>query len=144
MNLLISRPASRNGADASASLDGQMQSAIAKVMDGLRNVEGSTDRRSAERVPYPQLVALTPLSADGRPLPDRAFLVAGKHLSARGLGFYHPQPLPYRRVLATLETADGQPMSFLLDLSWCRSIRYGWYESGGRFLRPSPTPESAK
>jgi len=56
------------------------------------------------------------------------------------LGFYHPHPLPYRRMIVSLETGDGRWLSFLIDLTWCRFTKQGWYESGGRFLQPVDPP----
>ena len=67
-------------------------------------------------------------------------VVVGRHLSEHGLTFYHPKPLSFRRVIATLETANGARLAFLLDLSWCRFTRHGWYESGGRFLDTVASP----
>jgi hypothetical protein len=65
--------------------------------------------------------------------------VVGKDLSERGLGFYHQAPLPYRRAIVTLEDASGRVVSLLMDLSWCRFTRHGWYDSGGRFLKLIPS-----
>lgn len=98
------------------------------------------ERRRHERFPYPRLVRLTPVAADGQTALDEMLVVAGKHLSERGLGFYHPAPLPYRLVVASLEKTPGEWLSLLLDVSWCRFSRQGWYESGGRFLRPASWP----
>jgi hypothetical protein len=93
------------------------------------------ERRSEQRYPYPCLVQLTPVAADGVTAVGESLVVVGKHLSEHGLGFYHPRPIAYRRVIASLETTSGQRLAFLIDLSWCRFTRQGWYESGGRFLR---------
>jgi hypothetical protein len=100
------------------------------------------ERRGEQRYPYPYLVHLTPVGADGVTAIGEPLVVVGKHLSERGLGFYHPRPIAYRRVIASLESAGGQRLSFLVDLSWCRFIRQGWYESGGRFLRAVLTKAS--
>ena len=96
------------------------------------------ERRGEQRYPYPYLVRLTPVAADGVTVVGESLVVVGKHLSERGLGFYHPRPIAYRRVIATLETTSGQRLGFLIDLSWCRFTQQGWYESGGRFLRAVP------
>jgi len=92
------------------------------------------ERRGERRYPYPYLVRLVPVAEDGVTPLGEIVVVVGKHLSERGLGFYHPKPLPHRRVLATLD-ATGCPLTFLVDLSWCRFTSHGWYESGGRFLQ---------
>jgi len=92
------------------------------------------ERRRDQRFAFPQLVRLVPLDEAGDVVEDEAVVVAGKHLSEKGLGFFHQEPLPYRRVLATFETTGTESVSLELDLSWCRFVRGGWYESGGRFI----------
>ena len=42
--------------------------------------------------------------------------------------------------VASLEQGPDQWIGFLMDLHWCRFTRYGWYESGGRFLQIIPSP----
>jgi hypothetical protein len=69
---------------------------------------------------------------------------AGKHLSPDGLGVFHPEPILQRLVIATFEpAAPAGWTSLLLELRWCRFIRHGWYESGGRFIGPASTPWGA-
>ena len=63
----------------------------------------------------------------------------GKHVSERGLGFYDPKPLPYRRVIASLEGPSSW-FGFLIDVKWCRFTRQGRNESGGRFLESVTSP----
>lgn len=98
------------------------------------------ERRRDSRYPFPYLVQLTPVAEDGLSPQGEPITVVGKHLSERGLSFYHPGPLPYRRMVASLETGNGQWLGFLIDLSWCRFTRQGWYESGGRFLQSVLSP----
>lgn len=93
------------------------------------------NRRYGPRYPYPQLVRLAPLDRAGNEIAAASIVVVGRQLSEQGIDFYHPAPLPYRRVIVTLETCDGRWLRLLLDLTWCRFTRHGWYESGGRFLR---------
>lgn len=102
-----------------------------------------TEQRRENRYPFPYLVHLTPVADDGTSPQGETFVVVGKHLSERGLGFYHPKPLPYRRMIASLETESGQWVAFLIDLNWCRFTRQGWYESGGRFLHAVLSPVAA-
>jgi hypothetical protein len=97
------------------------------------------ERRSETRYPFPYLVHLTPVAPDGTPVECETVVVVGKHLSEQGLGFYHPKPLAYRRVIASLES-NGRWIGFLLDLKWCRFTRQGWYESGGRILESVTSP----
>ena len=94
-----------------------------------------TERRHENRYPFPYLVQLTPVGDDSVTPRGDTVVVVGKHLSERGLGFYHARPLPQRRMIASLEAGNGRWIRFLIDLSWCRFIKQGWYESGGRFLR---------
>jgi hypothetical protein len=97
------------------------------------------ERRRDQRFPFPYLIHLTPVAQDGITPEGESVVVVGKHLSERGLGFYHPKPIPHRRMIASLES-NGQWLGFLIDLSWCRFTRQGWYESGGRFLEAVPSP----
>jgi hypothetical protein len=101
------------------------------------------ERRKDARYPYPYLVYLTPVAEDGATPDGESIVVVGKHLCEHGFGFYHPKPLPYRRMIATLETGGGLRLAFLMDLNWCRFTHRGWYESGGRFLQVVPSPIGA-
>lgn len=102
------------------------------------------ERRATQRYAFPHLIRLTALAKDGETLPDESYVVVGTHLSERGLGFFHPQPLPHRRVVAELEAGNGHGprCAVVLELNWCRFTHHGWYESGGRFLHLfTPTRE---
>jgi len=98
-----------------------------------RNKAG--ERRQENRYPFPYLVHLTPVDDDGVSPTGESLVVVGKHLSERGVGFYHPQPIPHRRMIASLDAGNGQAVGFLVDLNWCRFTGEGWYESGGKFLQ---------
>ncbi|MEX0865776.1 MAG: hypothetical protein WD030_00365 [Pirellulales bacterium] len=93
------------------------------------------DRRRDRRFPFAHLLRLTPVAPDGLTITGEPMVVVGKHLSEGGLGFFHPHPIVARRVVATLSAPSGHEMDVLLDLTWCRFTKEGWYESGGRFLR---------
>jgi hypothetical protein len=123
---------------------GEVQVQIRGVLTELRPRNDMNERRHGGRYPYPHLISLTPVGKDGLSPEGEAIVVVGKHLSERGLGFYHPKPLPYRRMIASLETANGRSVAFLIDLSWCRFMRQGWYESGGRFLQAVSPPLDGK
>ena len=86
------------------------------------------------------LIHLTPVGEDGVTPSGESVVVVGKHVSERGIGFYHPKPLPYRRMIASLEGPNGNWFGFLVNLNWCRFTRQGWYESGGRFLESVNSP----
>jgi hypothetical protein len=98
------------------------------------------ERRRDNRYPFPCLVYLTPVAADGHTPVGEPVVVVGKHLSEKGLGFYHTKPLPHRRMIASLEGGRGRWFAFLMDLSWCRFTKGGWYESGGRFVETALSP----
>lgn len=97
------------------------------------------EKRQENRYPFPYLIHLTPVAEDGLTPQGESIAVVGKHLSERGLGFYHPKPLPYRRMIASLE-CNGHWLGFIIDLKWCRFTKQGWYESGGRLLQAVPSP----
>ncbi len=96
------------------------------------------ERRHDRRYPYPHLIRLTPADQDGTPQPDKTIVVVGKNLSERGLGFFHQQPLADRRMIVSLDAGNGRWLGLSIDITWCRFITTGWYESGGRFLQAVP------
>lgn len=98
------------------------------------------ERRREARHAYPYAIYLTPVGRDGRTPEGKTIVVVGKHISEHGLDFYHREPLPYRRVIASLACGSGQWIGLLMDLSWCRFCRHGWYDNGGRFLGPIRSP----
>jgi hypothetical protein len=100
------------------------------------------ERRRDNRYPFPYLVHLTPVGPDGFTSAGDSVVVVGKYISERGFGFYHHAALPHRRVIASLETSQGNWVGFLMDLTWCRFVQGGWYESGGRFLQAVLSPMS--
>jgi len=105
------------------------------LLHGLFPQAAIGERRQNGRFPFPVLLQLTPV--DGHTLEPLAepLVIVGKNISEQGLGFYHQQPLPYRYAVVTLEDAARRRIALLIDLSWCRFTRFGWYDSGGRFLR---------
>jgi hypothetical protein len=113
----------------------ELQSRVRGLLSTLCPQHHLIERRHENRYPFPYLVQLTPVASDGITPQGETVVVVGKHLSRSGLGFYHPRPLPHRRMIAMLETGSGQRLRFLVDLHWCCFTRQGWYESGGRFLR---------
>jgi hypothetical protein len=128
-------PAEASAAEGSDDVRAQVWALLAALYPQHEFLE----RRRENRYPFPSMIRLTPVGRDGFTPEGETMSVVGKHLSQRGLGFYHPQPLPYRRMIASLEDPSGQWLSFLIDLSWCRFTRQGWYESGGRFLQSAPS-----
>jgi hypothetical protein len=121
------------------TVDPEIRSGIQSLLasyypDGL-----VVERRRERRFPYPHLVYLTPVEEDGATPAGEPIVVIGKHLSEGGLGFFHQQPLACRQAMVSLEMANGQWFGLVIDLTWCRFTRHGWYESGGRFLRAVST-----
>jgi hypothetical protein len=67
------------------------------------------ERRRETRFAYPYPFHLTPLSVGGAILLEAMVAVIGRHLSEGGLDFYHREPFPYRRAIATLPAAGNRP-----------------------------------
>lgn len=138
----IISPPGRAATPAAARED--VRAAVLRIMTDIYPRTHSPERRRDQRYPYPQLITLRPVGIDGVTPLDEQLVVVGKHISESGLGFFHPHPLPHRRVVATMPTTTGATLALLLDVSWCRFTRHGWYESGGRFLQTVEVPEAAR
>jgi hypothetical protein len=102
------------------------------------------ERRAEARYPFPYLIELFPVESDGVTPAGESFTVVGKHISESGIGFYHSEPMPFRYVVAALDIEDEpEPIFLLLDLTWCRFARKGWYENGGALLGETDVPVGA-
>jgi hypothetical protein len=132
----VRAPVSASGNFADEGLKNLVHLALANPLPQRQWVE----RRLEKRHPYPYPIYLTPVARDGRTPEGKTIVVMGKHISEHGLDFYHREPLPYRRVIASLGCASGEWLGILMDLSWCRFCRHGWYDNGGRFLGPATSP----
>ena len=124
----------------STAPENDVRSQVLSLVTTLLPRENLAERRREQRYPFPHLMHLTPVGDDGLTPEGETIVVVGKHLSERGLGFYHPQPLPYRRMIVSLQTGNGAWLGFLIDLSWCRFTKQGWYESGGHFIQSVFSP----
>ena len=100
------------------------------------------ERRRERRHPFPYPVRLQPVNAEGDHVAD-SVVVVGKHIANHGLDFYYLQPIPHRRVVARFESVGCATVEILMDLTWCRFGKHGWYENGGRFLSALKLPASA-
>lgn len=120
--------------------DDSVQTCITGLLNSFQHRSARMERRSDQRFPFPYLLNLTPVDVDGTPVIENNIVVVGKHVSEHGLGFYHNRPLPYRRMIVSFETGGGSWVSLLIDLTWCRFTKQGWYESGGRFLQAVTPP----
>ncbi len=141
MSTMFDIPSQALVLESETAVDEEIRSQVWGLLGSLYPSGGVGERRGERRFPYPYRVQLTPVGDDDLTPVGEPLVVVGKHLSERGLGFYHPKPLAYRRVIASLETTNGSRLCFLLDLNWCRFTHHAWYESGGRFLRTVPSPE---
>ena len=126
--------------EAGLSADELMRRNVWEILAGLGPHGHHPERRALQRFPYPHLMYLTPVGVDGISPGGDSLVVAGKHLSEHGLGFYYQRPLADRRMIASLEGRESQYLGFLIDITWCRFTRHGWYDSGGRFLQSVPSP----
>jgi hypothetical protein len=113
-----------------------VESAVLAIEPTRRPVE----RRREARFPYPYPIHLTPVTADGSAATSDTFVVIGKHLAPHGIDFYSRQPLAHRRVIASLDCGIEGWIGLLVELTWCRFGRHGWYDNGGRFLGVTPSP----
>jgi hypothetical protein len=117
-----------------------ISASILLVLAGTQPTRQQLERRREKRHPYPYPVYLTPVGRDGVTPVGETIVVLGKHLSEHGFDFYHREPLPHRRAIVSFEARPGKWIGVLLDLSWCRFGRHGWYDNGGRFLSVAPSP----
>jgi len=126
------------------SLAGRGQDRIAELVESaviaIEPMRRPMERRREARYPYPYALHVTPLTADGCAADNETFVVIGKHLAPHGVDFYSRQPLAYRRVIVSLDCGVEGWVGLLVELTWCRFGRHGWYDNGGRFLSVVPSP----
>ena len=126
--------------DQRAPDDNEVRTQVWGLLSTLYPKLDLVERRHEARYPFPYLIHLAPVRDDGVTPCGEGLAVVGKHMSQRGLSFFHPKPLPYRRVIVSIESGTGRWFGFLMDLTWCRFTKEGWYESGGRFLQAVLSP----
>ena len=126
--------------DSAQAADDDVRAQVHGLLNSLYPRNNMVERRGEQRFPFPHLLHLTPVSGEGVVEFDETVVVVGKHLSERGLGFYHQQPLPNRQMIVSIELDTGALLGIIIDLTWCRFTKQGWYESGGRFLRLVKSP----
>ncbi len=140
--MVIATPAeSRIGRTAlpCKTIDDEIRRQVQLILWNTQPEKRVPERRREKRHPFPYPIQLIPLDSDGRPLHNDMLVVIGRHLSEHGLDFFNPEPVPFRKVIASFSCGTGR-VAFLLDLSWCRFTQHGWYENGGRFLHTLPSP----
>jgi hypothetical protein len=118
----------------------ELRTRLQSVLSAMYPNGATRERRSEARYPYPNLVHLTPVGDDGYTPCGETMVVVGKDLSENGISFYHPEVIPHRRMIASLDMGRGRWLGVLVDLRWCRFTKAGWYESGGRFLQLVQSP----
>jgi len=92
-----------------------------------------SERRSGVRTPFPELIELTPIEDGAIRVKGEPVTVVGKQLASRGLDFFHTEVLTFKRAIVSFDAMLGLDEHFVINLSWCRFLRPGWYDSGGRF-----------
>jgi hypothetical protein len=130
--------------EAGLPTDELVRGQVWEILAGLVPRGHNSERRAVQRYPYPNLLYLTPVGTDGVSPSGDSIVVVGKHLSERGLGFFYQQPLPNRRMIASLQSQESRFVAFLIDITWCRFTQHGWYDSGGRFLQAVASPILAR
>jgi hypothetical protein len=126
------------------AIDPEAWTHLMKRLSDLSATDDQSERRRDDRYAFPCLMYLTPVGEDGRTPNGEPIIAAGKDLSEGGLGFYHPEPLPSQRMIASLQTTSGHWLAFVVELTRSHSISQGWYQSSGRFVEPVVSPmESA-
>jgi hypothetical protein len=140
MSTLLGHPLLEHLSDALPPGDDVIRNQVWHILAGLYPRNKAAERRADQRFPYPSLLYLTPVAENGYDPVGESVVVVGKHLSERGVGFYYREPLPYRRMIASLELPQNQWAGFLIDITWCRFTQHGWYDSGGRFIQVVPSP----
>jgi hypothetical protein len=131
---LRSAPSNRNDSEQ------HIRQNVQRVLSGLQAPVLPAERRREKRHPFPYPVYLTPVARGSSVPAGDTIVVLGKHLSELGFDFYHRDPLPHRRAILSFEAGRNAWLGLLIDLSWCRFGRHGWYDNGGRFLAVVPSP----
>ena len=105
---------------------------VEQIIRRAADVRNGPERRSSIRHAYPELIRVIPADKRGNPTGDPVSVV-GKHISLSGFGFFHNGPLPEKYVIAEFQSGE-ETERLLLNLVWCRFLREGWYDSGGKFV----------
>jgi len=113
----------------------EIREAVRLAVSHSQPTRYDNERRRDRRYPFPQPIRLTPLAPDGLPLEHCEIVVIGKSITERGLDFYHMEPVPHRHAIVWLPTGNNEWCALTIELTWCRSNGYGWYENGGQFSR---------
>lgn len=140
MSIVLGFPQLERIPELGLPIDESVRRQVWEILARIYPPGKSTERRIDQRFPYPHLLYLTPVAGESLTPVGESVVVVGKHLSEHGLGFFYQHPIPYRRMIASLELQDSRWTGFLIDITWCRFTQHGWYDSGGRFLQAVPSP----
>ncbi len=114
----------------------QLLEAIDQIIVQAHDERVAQERRASIRHPYPFLVRAIPADRHGNRLAEAPLTVIGKHVSFEGFGFFHTTPIAHRHVVVEFATGpQSPPIRLLMNLIWCRFLREGWYDSGGKFVQ---------
>lgn len=128
---------------AEQEIEDDVRSRVRDAVDlAIRAAEArpGIERRATERIAYSHPMRLTPVNPTTREPLGQTRSVLGKHLSCDGFGFASFEPFHFRFAIISLEVEDDQYVGILGEALWCKFSRHGWYETGGRFLEPLPSP----
>ena len=103
-------------AERASEVNDEVRAQVWGLLTALYPRNDLIERRRENRYPFPCFVHLTPVGKDGVTPEGETMVVVGKDISEHGLGFYHQTPLPYRRMIASLESSRGRWHGFLVDL----------------------------
>lgn len=112
--------------------DQSMKDMVGKVLR-LTQPPRQHERRRDQRTAFPHLITLTPIDDNELRVVDEGMVVVGKYLADRGIDFFHTNPFPHKRAIVSFDESMGLEAHFILNIGWCRFLRPGWYDSGGRF-----------
>ena len=108
---------------------------VRTLLDSRFRVADQEERRQYKRHPFPYLLRVQPVDGESLIPCGESLVAVCKQLAEKGIDFYHQSPLPYRYVIASLQTCSRNWLSFLVVPTWCRFSELGWYENRGRFLK---------
>ena len=105
---------------------------VARILKLAEPPAPVTERRRDKRSAFPHLLTLTPIDDQLIQTTGEPMTVVGKRLAERGLDFFHQHPLPFKRAIVSFDELELD-QHFVIKIGWCRFLRPGWYDSGGRF-----------
>jgi|EndMetStandDraft_5_1072996.scaffolds.fasta_scaffold335801_2 hypothetical protein len=102
-----------------------------RILSAIQDILDASEqgRRTEQRIPY-----FGPVSVA---LPDANYIqlsAFARDIAVGGIGLVHLMPLDRGEVVITLPLPNGQTVSLLTEIRWCRDYGNGWYSSGGHFI----------